>query len=173
MTDLLSREEWTKRAAQKVSRTQLFIDGKFVDSASGKTFESINPRDNTVVANVAEGDKQDIDRAVAAARRSFSNGVWSEMAPLDRKNIMLRWVQLMRENIYELALLETMDVGKPIGDSVNVDIASAANNLQWLINNASVAIDPPVVSQVVEEATRSVAPNTSFSEFTLKLDAEN
>ncbi|MEY4129302.1 MAG: hypothetical protein RIS81_1051, partial [Actinomycetota bacterium] len=131
MTDLLSREEWTKRAAQKVSRTQLFIDGKFVDSASGKTFESINPRDNTVVANVAEGDKQDIDRAVAAARKSFNNGVWSEMAPLDRKNIMLRWVQLMRENIYELALLETMDVGKPIGDSVNVDIASAANNLQW------------------------------------------
>lgn len=131
MTDLLSREEWTKRAAQKVSRTQLFIDGNFVDSASGKTFESINPRDNTVVANVAEGDKQDIDRAVAAARKSFNNGVWSEMAPLDRKNIMLRWVQLMRENIYELALLETMDVGKPIGDSVNVDIASAANNLQW------------------------------------------
>ena len=131
MTDLLTREEWTKRAAQKVARTQLFIDGKFVDSASGKTFESINPRDNTVVANVAEGDKQDIDRAVAAARRSFNNGVWSEMAPLDRKNIMLRWVQLMRENIYELALLETMDVGKPIGDSVNVDIASAANNLQW------------------------------------------
>ncbi|MFM8777049.1 MAG: aldehyde dehydrogenase family protein, partial [Actinomycetota bacterium] len=51
--------------------------------------------------------------------------------PLERKNIMLRWVQLMRENIFELALLETMDVGKPIGDSVNVDIASAANNLQW------------------------------------------
>ena len=66
MTDLLTREEWTKRAAQKVARTQLFIDGKFVDSASGKTFESVNPRDNTVVANVAEGDKQDIDRAVAA-----------------------------------------------------------------------------------------------------------
>ncbi|MFM7338404.1 MAG: aldehyde dehydrogenase family protein, partial [Actinomycetota bacterium] len=131
MTDLLSREEWTKRASQKVARTKLFIDGKFVDAASGKTFESINPRDNSVVANVAEGDKEDIDRAVVAARKSFVSGSWSEMAPLERKNIMLRWVQLMRENIFELALLETMDVGKPIGDSVNVDIASAANNLQW------------------------------------------
>ena len=80
MTDLLSREEWTKRAAQKVSRTQLFIDGKFVDSASGKTFESINPRDNTVVANIAEGDKQDIDRAVAAARKSIDNHLGHECA---------------------------------------------------------------------------------------------
>ncbi|MEY4796495.1 MAG: hypothetical protein RLZZ105_921 [Actinomycetota bacterium] len=131
MTDLLSREEWTKRASQKVARTQLFINGKFVDAASGKTFESINPRDNSIAAVVAEGDKEDIDRAVVAARKSFTAGVWSEMAPVQRKNIMLRWVQLMRENINELALLETMDVGKPIGDSVNVDIESAANNLQW------------------------------------------
>ncbi len=68
MTDLLSREEWTKRSAQKVSRTKLFIDGKYVDAASGKTFESVNPRDNTVIANVAEGDAADIDRAVASAR---------------------------------------------------------------------------------------------------------
>ena len=131
MTDLLSREEWTKRSTQKVSRTKLFINGKFVDAASGKTFESINPRDNTVAANVAEGDSVDIDRAVAAARKSFNSGVWSEMAPVDRKNIMLRWAQLLRDNVNELALLETMDVGKPIGDSVNVDMASAASNLQW------------------------------------------
>jgi len=131
MTDLLSREEWTKRSSQKVARTKLFIDGKFVDAASGKTFESINPRDNSVVANVAEGDSVDIDRAVVAARKSFTSGVWSEMAPVDRKNIMLRWAQLLLDNVNELALLETMDVGKPIGDSVNVDMASAAGNLQW------------------------------------------
>ena len=62
MTDLLSREEWTKRASQKVARTQLFINGKFVDAASGKTFESINPRDNSIAAVVAEGDKEDIEK---------------------------------------------------------------------------------------------------------------
>ena len=131
MANVLTTADWTKRAAAKVSRTQLFIDGKFVDAASGKTFESINPRDGSLIANVAEGDAQDINRAVAAAKKSFDAGTWREMAPLDRKTIMLKWVALIRENAEELALLETMNCGKPISDSLNVDVASCASNLQW------------------------------------------
>ena len=131
MANALTTADWTKRAGQKVARTQLFIDGKFVDSASGKTFESINPRDGSVIAQVAEGDVEDVNRAVAVAKRTFEAGVWSEMAPLDRKNVMLKWAQLIRENAEELALLETMNCGKPISDSLNVDVASCANNIQW------------------------------------------
>jgi len=131
MANALTTADWTKRAGQQVARTQLFIDGKFVDSASGKTFESINPRDGSVIAQVAEGDVEDINRAVAVAKRTFEAGEWSEMAPLDRKNVMLKWAQLIRENAEELALLETMNCGKPISDSLNVDVASCANNIQW------------------------------------------
>ncbi len=131
MTNLLTTADWTKRASAKVARTQLFIDGKFVDAASGKTFESINPRDGSLIAHVAEGDAQDVNMAVAAAKKSFDAGTWREMAPQDRKTIMLKWVELIRENAEELALLETMNCGKPISDSLNVDVASCASNLQW------------------------------------------
>ena len=131
MASTLTTADWTKRAAQKVARTQLFINGKFVDAVSGKTFESINPRDGSVIAHVAEGDVEDVNRAVAAAKASFDSGVWSEMAPLDRKNIMLKWAQLIRDNAEELALLETMNCGKPISDSLNVDVVSCSNNIQW------------------------------------------
>ena len=131
MASTLTTADWTKRAAQKVARTQLFINGKFVDAVSGKTFESINPRDGSVIAHVAEGDVEDVNRAVAAAKASFDSGVWSEMAPLYRKNIMLKWAQLIRDNAEELALLETMNCGKPISDSLNVDVVSCSNNIQW------------------------------------------
>ena len=131
MAAQLTLADWTQRAGQKVSRTQLFIDGKFVDAASGKTFESINPRDGSIIAHVAEGDVEDVNRAVAVAKRTFEAGIWSEMAPLDRKNVMLKWAQLIRDHAEELALLETMNCGKPISDSLNVDVASCANNIQW------------------------------------------
>ena len=77
MANALTTADWTKRAGQKVARTQLFIDGKFVDAESGKTFESINPRDGSVIAQVAEGDVEDVNRAVAVAKRTFEAGVWS------------------------------------------------------------------------------------------------
>ncbi|MGA0709837.1 MAG: aldehyde dehydrogenase [Ilumatobacteraceae bacterium] len=126
-----TKQEWTERAEAQVKRTQLFINGKFVDAASGKTFESINPRDGKLIANVAEGDAEDVNRAVAAAKASFDAGVWREMAPLDRKKLILRWVELIHAHAEELALLETMNCGKPISDSLNVDVASCANNMQW------------------------------------------
>lgn len=126
-----TKEEWTRRAAVPVARTRLWIDGRFVDARSGRTFDSINPRDGSVIARVAEGDAADVDLAVAAAKRSFESGVWSEMAPLERKKVMLRWAQAIADHAEELALLETMNCGKPISDSLNVDVASCANNVQW------------------------------------------
>ncbi len=128
MSDFAS---WQKKAAALKPESRMFIDGKFVDAASGETFEDIYPGDQRVVAHIAAGDTEDVDRAVRAATRTFDAGVWREMNPRDKKAIMLRWADLVREHQEELALLETLDVGKPISDSMNVDVMGAARSIQW------------------------------------------
>src|SRR5262244_3173805 len=94
-------------------RYQLFIDGKFVDSRSGKTFESISPHDQSVVAVVAEGDKADIDDAVKAARAAYE-GTWSGMLPGERAKLLLRMADLIEARASDLGQLETLDMGGPI-----------------------------------------------------------
>lgn len=111
--------------------SKLFIDGKAVDAASGKTFDCINPGIGEVIAQIGEGDLEDVNLAVAAARRAFDAGVWSNMAPKSRKKILIRLADLMDQHAEELAILETLDVGKPIGDSLAVDVPSSANCMRW------------------------------------------
>ena len=97
-----------------VSRKQkLLINGKWVDSASGKTFASYNPATGQVLANVAEGDREDIDRAVKAARAAFESGGWSRMAPADRGRLMWKLADLIEQHPEEFAQLESLDNGKP------------------------------------------------------------
>ena len=79
-------------------RTQAFIDGRFVDAASGETFATENPANGEVIAYVQAGGAEDIDRAVAAARRSFEDGRWSRMAPADRRKVLLRFAGLIEAN---------------------------------------------------------------------------
>lgn len=122
---------WEKRASELKPESRAFINGKFVDAASGKTFDDIAARDQHVIAKVASGDTEDINRAVSAALKVFEAGTWSTMNPRDKKAIMLRWADLIREHQEELALLETLDVGKPISDSLNVDVMGAARTIQW------------------------------------------
>ena len=92
-------------------RNQLFIDGQFADAADGATIDAVSPRDGAVLAKVAAAGHQDVDRAVAAARRAFDAGVWSGISPRHRKKVMLKFADLIRENAGELAELETLDVG--------------------------------------------------------------
>ena len=129
--DTITKAEWERRAASLAPRSQCFIDGAFVDAASGRTFADVCPRDGHVIARVAEGDSEDIDRAVRAARKSFDDGRWSTMAPVERKKVMRRFTDLVRASVLDLALLETLDVGKPIRDSVTVDIRMCADNIEW------------------------------------------
>jgi acyl-CoA reductase-like NAD-dependent aldehyde dehydrogenase len=128
MTDLAT---WEKRSLELKPASRIFIDGKFVDAASGKTFDDVSPRDQRVVTKIASGDVEDVNRAVASGLKAFESGVWREMNPRDKKKIMLRWAQLLSENYEELALLETLDVGKPISDSLSVDSQSVARVIQW------------------------------------------
>jgi acyl-CoA reductase-like NAD-dependent aldehyde dehydrogenase len=122
---------WVKRAEVLKPESRLYINGSFVDAASGKTFDDISARDQRVIAKIAAGDTEDINRAVAAGLKAFEAGTWSEMNPRDKKAIMLKWADLIREHQEELALLETLDVGKPISDSLNVDVMGAARTVQW------------------------------------------
>lgn len=133
MTSLAQRShaEWLSAAEKLSIEGRLFVAGDYRDAASGETFESRTPRDGSVLAHVARGGAEDVDAAVRAAREAFDDGRWRDLAPRARKEVMLRWADLVREHAGELALLETLDVGKPIAESVRVDVASAAFCIQW------------------------------------------
>ncbi len=123
--------DWRARAAALRPREGLFIDGAFRPAASGNTFDKHSPVDGRLLARVAAGDAADIDLAVAAARQAFARGDWSRLAPRERKTALLRFAAAIREHAEELALTETLDMGKPIGDSLSVDVPSTANCMQW------------------------------------------
>ena len=127
----ISAAEWRSRAAALKPRSQVFIDGRFVASVDGATFDNINPATGKSLGAVAAGDQADIDRAVASARAAFRQANWADMPPKARKKVLLRLADLMLQHREELALLETLDMGKPIGDSMSVDIPSAANCIRW------------------------------------------
>lgn len=128
MQDLAHYES---RAAALVLRNQCWIDGRFVPAASGERFECINPATAKVLTEVARGGAEDIDRAVAAARRAFVDGRWSRRTPAERKEVLLRLAALIRENLEEFALLDTLDMGKPISETINVDAPGSAHFFQW------------------------------------------
>jgi 4-(gamma-glutamylamino)butanal dehydrogenase len=112
-------------------RTQAFIDGKFTPSASGKTYESLNPANNKKLADIAACNLEDVNRAVKAARKAFERGSWSKLKPGDRKGIMLKYVELLEKNAMEIALLDSLDAGKPIYDCVNIDIPDTIHCIHW------------------------------------------
>ena len=118
-------------AARTRFRTQVFIDGAFRDAASGETFSTENPATGEVIAEIAAGDAADIDAAVRAARRAFDDGRWSRMAPADRKKALLRFADLLEANTDELATLDSLEAGKPITDTRDVDLPETVKTFRW------------------------------------------
>ncbi|MDB5291737.1 MAG: aldehyde dehydrogenase family protein [Phycisphaerales bacterium] len=112
-------------AAVKIGQTKLLIDGEWTNSASGKTFATVNPATGREIAQVAEADKADVDKAVKAARRAFETGPWRKMNARERGRILARAADLIEENKEELAQLETLDNGKPLNDSRAADLPLA------------------------------------------------
>ena len=111
---------------------KLFIDGQWVDAASGKTFETPNPATGETLAAVAEGDAEDINRAVRAARKAFDNGPWGRMTPSDRGRLIWRIGDLILEHADELAQLESLDNGKPVGVARAADVPLAADLFHYM-----------------------------------------
>ena len=127
----LTRADWEARAKELKIEGRAFVNGEYVAAASGQTFDCISPVDGRFLTQVASCDAADAERAVQVARAAFDSGEWSRMAPAQRKKVMIRFSELLLENAEELALLETLDMGKPISDSLSIDVNSAANSLRW------------------------------------------
>jgi len=122
---------WIAAAATLKPETRLFIDGEFRSARDEATFDSFSPRDGRLLATVSAAGAADVDDAVRAAARAFDSGVWSRTDRRERARVLARLSDLMLENLDELALLESIDSGHPIGDARRVDVPQAARTVRW------------------------------------------
>ena len=123
--------DWHSRAKALAIDGRAFIGGVRMPAAAGQTFECFSPIDNRKLTDVASCQEVDVNLAVACARTAFNDRRWAGLSPRERKQIMIRFADLLLANKDELALLETLDMGKPISASLSVDVNSAANSLRW------------------------------------------
>ena len=126
-----NRSQWQALADSIAINGSAFIAGEYVESQSNATFDCISPIDGKVLAKVASCDEADANIAVSNARATFESGVWANLPPVKRKQVMIRFADLLEEHVDELALLETLDMGKPIQYSRAVDVAGAARSIRW------------------------------------------
>jgi gamma-glutamyl-gamma-aminobutyraldehyde dehydrogenase len=111
--------------------SRAFIGGEQVEAASGETFDSLAPGTGEVLTAVSACGPEDVDRAVRAARGAFERGVWSDLAPADRKAVLLRYADLVEAHAAELARLDSLDAGKAIADAEDLDLPDVVTNIRW------------------------------------------
>jgi 4-guanidinobutyraldehyde dehydrogenase / NAD-dependent aldehyde dehydrogenase len=131
MPELHNLAFWQSRAAALTPRGEALIDGRRLAAHSGETFDCISPIDGRKLAVVASCDAADVDLAASAARRAFDRGDWARQPPAARKRVLLRFAELVAQHTEELALLETLDMGKPIRDSLRTDVPATVRCLRW------------------------------------------
>lgn len=129
--DKYTKSYWTDKLSTIELKNKAFINGSYVDARDGGTYEVMNPATGRKLADVTACTSEDVDVAVEGARQTFERGVWSKQAPSDRKQVIKKLAELILENREELALLETLNVGKPISDAFNGDIPGAAGCFEW------------------------------------------
>ncbi|NWL07548.1 aldehyde dehydrogenase [Pseudomonas hunanensis] len=163
MPQLRDAVYWRGRSTDLVVEARAFIAGAYVGASEGETFAVCSPIDGRELAQVALCRGTDVERAVAAARGAFERGGWADLVPRQRKAVLLRWAALMREHAEELALLETLDTGKPIADTTAVDIPSSIYCLEWFaelvdkVTGEVPACDPQFLGTVTREPVGVVA----------------
>jgi len=131
MSTLLSAEQYAEIAQTLTFPTQAFINGQSVPATSGQTFASINPATGQVLANIASCSAEDVNIAVASANAAFADGRWHALPPEERKTTLLRFADLLQHNAHELAVMESLDSGKPIRECQLTDIPEAINTIRW------------------------------------------
>lgn len=131
METLKNASYWTTKAAELKFEGRAFVDGTYRAAESGATFDCISPIDRRVLVSVASCDVQDADSAVQSARKAFESGVWSMLAPSERKATLLKFADLIEAAGEELALLETLDMGKPISCSYEDDLSGTLRAIRW------------------------------------------
>jgi acyl-CoA reductase-like NAD-dependent aldehyde dehydrogenase len=133
--------DWHERATTITPEVRPFIDGDHRDPRSGATFVDVSPRDGRSLAVVPNGDAADIAAAVVAARRAFDDGRWSDRSPRSRRRALLRFADAIEAHADDLALLESLDVGKPITDARRADVPGCANTIRWYAEAADKLYD--------------------------------
>jgi gamma-glutamyl-gamma-aminobutyraldehyde dehydrogenase len=151
----LGKKDFHEYADKLKIETRNFIDGKFVDAKKGRKFENINPATGEAFCEVARSDAGDVDAAVQAARKAFKSGVWSRMAPRDRMAVLYKYAELIKANALEFALLDVLDMGKPVSDMLNGDIPGSAMTFQFF-------------GETIDKITGDIT-NTAHSEFQMIL----
>ena len=131
MTATLTHQDWQDRAARLDIATGLFIDGQSVAALGGETFDCVNPATGALLARMARGQAADVDRAVASGLAAWRDGRWAKQAPRARATVLLKWADLVEAHSEELALLETLDMGKPISDMFNIDLPEVLKTIRY------------------------------------------
>jgi 4-(gamma-glutamylamino)butanal dehydrogenase len=126
-----SQTEWQALATSLTLEGRAYLNGAYQWAANGETFTSVSPIDGRELATIASCDQSDADQAVMAARNAFEAGIWSQLAPARRKAVLLRFADLIEAHGDELALLETLDMGKPISHARTVDVPATARAIRW------------------------------------------
>ncbi len=160
---MLQLNDWQRRASEQRFIDQALIGGRSVAAASGATFASIDPATGRLLANVAACGEAEVDQAVRAARTSFEAGVWSRCAPRERQQKLLRLAELILANRDELALLDSLNMGKPVMDAWNIDVPGAAGVFRWYAESIDKLYDqvaptaPDALATITREALGVVA----------------
>ncbi|MEZ5441383.1 MAG: aldehyde dehydrogenase [Lysobacterales bacterium] len=131
MTMSRTRADWQAQADALSLRNQCLIDGRWQDAAEGERFDCISPIDGRVLTTIARGGTRDVDAAVFSARRAFEDGRWSTQRPAQRKKLLLKLADLMQQHAEELALLDSVDMGKPVRDALAVDVPASVRCMSW------------------------------------------
>lgn len=155
----LSHADWTARAEalRRGAETRLLIGDRFVEAAAGDSFDTISPVDGRLIARCAAAGAEDVDRAVRIARASFASGAWSRRSPRARMKVMFRWAELIEANAAELALMDSLDMGKPIRDMIHVDMPQVIDCVRFFaesidkVTGSTTATEHDVLSTTIRE----------------------
>ncbi|MCE2564542.1 aldehyde dehydrogenase [Komagataeibacter sp. FNDCF1] len=157
MSDVLTKAQYAAIAEKLSYPSGAFINGAFQPAASGKTFDTVNPATGKVLTKVAACNADDVDYVTTAAQTAFDSGAWRSLAPAERKAIMLKFADLLHENRHELAVMESLDSGKPVRECQTIDVAETINTIRWhaelidKIYDSTAPVGPDAVALIVRE----------------------
>ena len=165
----LSHQDWLEEAKHLNIATGLFLDGQYVPSQDGATFDCINPADGSLIAKMAKGQAADVDAAVASGLRAWNDRRWRGLAPRARMQVLFKFADLIEQHANELALLETLDMGKPISDVLNIDLPEVTKTIRYFaecidkIEGAVTHTAPEALHLILHEPLGVVAAITPWN----------